>query len=69
MAQIEEEIADYKIKIEVVKDHKITGNFEVTLFNSKHPHGLLIHSKKGGQGFVTKSNISETLENIKTACV
>ncbi len=47
------------------RDPSITGNLEVTLTNSKNPTGVLIHSKKGGDGFITKDNVDAIIEKIK----
>ena len=65
---MEEEAPSLKVNFDFQKDAGITGNLEVTLFNSKHKEGLLVHTKKGGDGYISKDNVSALIAKIKAEC-
>ena len=49
---------------DVNQDDWITGNLEIMIYNNKTGTSKLIHSKKGGDGFVNKTNLSKFVENV-----
>lgn len=57
-----------KLDYDFKKDAAITGNLEVTVISAKNPAGALVHSKKGGDGFITADNVAAVIEKIKAAC-
>ena len=49
-----------RIEYEPIKDMDVTGNFEITLMQTRH----LIHSKKNGQGTCESDKERDRLKSI-----
>ncbi|CAI2381921.1 unnamed protein product [Moneuplotes crassus] len=63
-----EKIFGEKLAVIFKKDLKVTGNFEITLFNQKTGESKLVHSKKNGGGFVKEDNFDEFKEKLAEFC-
>ena len=61
---IEAQIDPSVVSVLLNRDGGKTGNFELTLYNSKNTGGKLLHSKKGGDGFLTANNMDTFITKL-----
>ena len=54
-----------KVHVILHRDSGVTGNFEITIEGAQKNGKKVIHSKKGGDGFVTKDNKDEFLRKVR----